>query len=158
MTRLICILAFSLITGCFFFDEDDTGDNEEGYSYSFKNQVAQGKINGENWVFLAGTASESSYAENQLLIQLFEVSPQGDSCSGFNKSKYEVSFRVSNVPGIYKLGFGSQVSFTGNKVTSLGAIEIIKFDDIKKTVSGRVDAFAGDSCKVNGSFEVRYCN
>jgi hypothetical protein len=155
MKKLFCIIVLLLFNGCFFFESDDPEDDGR-YKYSFKNQVAQGKIAGSNWMFIAGRGKTSG---DELLIELFEVSPQVDTCSynGFSNSKCGVTFYVSKTPGVYELGFSKQVSFTGNKITSLGAIELIKLDTVASVITGRVDGYFDEKYNVNGTFTVKFC-
>lgn len=156
MKEILCIIAFMLLNGCSFLESNETEDDGR-YKYSFKKQIAQGKIDGENWMFNAGRGKNSG---NELFIELFEVSPKGDTCSssGFSDSKKRVTFYVSKTPGVYELGFSKQVSFTGNKITSLGAIELIKFDTTANIITGRVDGYCDANTTVNGTFTVKYCD
>jgi hypothetical protein len=50
------------------------------------------------------------------------------------------------------------VSFTGNKITSLGAIELIKLDTVASVITGRVDGYFDENYNVNGTFTVKYCH
>lgn len=161
MKRLLCIVFCVMISGCFLVDSNTNDeDKEDGYQYKFKDQIAQGKILGQNWKFTAGCAKQSGYDNDEMLVELFEVVPKGDTCSfgGFNNSKYNVSFYVKKAKGVHELGLSTQVMFTGNKVTSLGAVEILIFDEDKGTVSGSIDAYCDDSTNVNGTFQVKYCD
>lgn len=156
MRNVFCIIGLMLFNGCFLLESDDPEDDGR-YKYSFKNQDAQGKIAGSNWMFITGRGKTSG---DELLIELFEVSPQGDTCSynGFSNSKSGVTFYVSKTPGVYELGFSKQVSFTGNKITSLGAIELIKLDTVASVITGRVDGYFDENYNVNGTFTVKYCH
>ncbi|MBN1603644.1 MAG: hypothetical protein JW915_18680 [Chitinispirillaceae bacterium] len=162
MNKLLYVILLPLLillSGCFIFESDVTGDTGK-YRYSFKNQPAQGKIGGERWLYLAGRAEQSGYDSNELSMELFEVAPQGDTClyGAFDNSKKSVWIEVKKTPGIYELGWTTQVVFTGNKITSLGAVEIVKCDTISKIVTGKVDGFFDDNTNVNGYFTVKYCN
>lgn len=151
-----------LITSC-------NKDEDNGASYSFKDQNLQGLIEGIAFDFKDGTASEG-FEEGELFIKLInETEPSEEACEAFGTEKVNVIFSIPNQVGIYELSFsfsGSSnqtVSLVDNEsdeipltvVATLGAVEILSISE--NQITGRMDARADGSSFVNGNFTADFC-
>ena len=70
------VILSCVLIGCdFSVDEDDENDNNNNnggtdYEYDFQNQDLQGEIEGEVWVYRAGTAEISFFDNTKLSIDI----------------------------------------------------------------------------------------
>ncbi|WP_422360808.1 hypothetical protein [Reichenbachiella sp.] len=157
----ITILAFAfLVFSC--------GDDDEGPAYDFKDQTAQGLINGKSWSFVSG---RSSVSNGELSVSL-GADTDYVPCESFSINGLNIFFTVDNEVGLYELKFdfedldNSQTAtfydpdggeFGLNIIAVEGAIEILSVSSSE--VRGRLDIRDGDdnSSSVNGNFTVTLC-
>lgn len=155
-------LLFIAVSVLFSCSKDD--DTERGYK--FKDQIMQGEIEGDNWVFASGTAEIDYWDEDQLSL-MFYAEASDDPCNEF-LSGNKVMCTIPNAVGLYKLNF----NFSGdniqtvtlfheasvmNTVASEGAIEIMLIDLQNGIIEGRIDAYGDKNDFVNGNFSLSYC-
>jgi len=159
------LLSFSIlfIVSCSKDDEAGSG------GYEFKNQNAQGTIDGISFSFGEGTAEDSFFNDGELSIDLFDDSEDiTDICDSFSFGDFvRVFFDVPNAVGVYELSFSLTDAENGRTVTLFnpantlniiateGAVEILSITDTE--VSGRLDVRGGDDDSVNGNFTVTIC-
>lgn len=154
----LCIAILSF--GC---GDDDT----DSPSYDFKDQVAQGSINGQSWTFVSGRASIS---DEKLSIDLAADS-DAVPCETFSFAGLKIFFTVDNKVALTELFFDLE-NFEGKTATFFdpddgefglniiaveGAIEILSITD--NEVKGRIDVRDGhdNTSSVNGNFTVEIC-
>ena len=154
--QLVLLSAFALSCG----DDDD-----EGNSYSFKDQELSGEIAGDSWTYADGFVEESTFDDESVLdISLF-LAQDVPACETFGIEGDEVFFVIPNAVGLYKLSVS--LNLQGRTVTLLdkddftnyiageGAIEILAITETH--VIGRIDARYDGNNHVNGDFMVSFC-
>lgn len=143
-------------------------DDEEGSSYEFKDQTAQGTINDKSWTFISGKAL---IRDGKLSVDL-GADEDFVSCESFHFNGSYIFFTLDEATGVSELKFdlndfdNSQTAtmydpdegdFGLNIIATEGAIEIISITDTE--VKGRIDIRDGhdNSSSVNGNFTVPIC-
>ncbi|MFY0654278.1 MAG: hypothetical protein JXQ96_19730 [Cyclobacteriaceae bacterium] len=133
---------------------------------NFKNQTAQGSMDGNDWTFASGVAEKSTFEAGKLSVQLIDETFT-DICDEFLFDGNVVIFTVDMATGVYKLCFSlgnnsndvaqtlTLYDGTTNHIATMGAIEITSITDSE--VSGRLDATADETSFVNGTFTVPLC-
>ncbi len=146
-----------------------SSDEDDGPSYDFVNQNAQGTIDGISFNFGEGTAEESLIDASELSIKLYDNSEDfTDVCDFLGFGDFvSVFFSIPNAVGIYELNFnldGSEDARTVtlfnpaetlNIIATEGAVEILSISDTE--VTGRLDVRALEGNAVNGNFTVVIC-
>lgn len=154
----------------------DTGDgtpnngyNGNGdYTIEYKDQVASGKIDGNDFTAVGGILEVSSFDDTKYSVEIYgqEVS---DPCNSFASGDFQVIFSIPQGEGEYELGFDfddtsnsqtatmldSSGDIPSNIIASQGAIEIV--DLSSDPVTGRLDIYYDDDSYVNGNFELTDC-
>ena len=164
------VILSCVLIGCdFSVDEDDENDNNNNnggtdYEYDFQNQDLQGEIEGEVWVYRAGTAEISFFDNTKLSIDIYDVEPEGgDACEFgvFSLGSDVVLFSVPNEVGLYELGSPHTVTLFEsdtymNYIATDGAVEILTIDST--AVTGRMDVAYDSDNHMNGNFTLTFCS
>lgn len=152
-----------LFLGLVVFASFACGDDEEnGPSYEFKDQTAQGQVEGNNWTFVSGLSEVSFFDEANISFELTSETYE-DPCAEFILDGVRVLFDAPAEVGIYELSFsenGHTVTLYNpetqlNSIAVDGAIEIVSITETE--VTGRIDAHADSETFVNGDFTVPFC-
>ena len=165
MNKLITLL---LVVGLCVLESCDK-EKEEIKTYSFKDQLMAGKIDGQVWIYQDGIAESTTVGiARTLSFSLFLNQPSGQGCNAtFPVSGSQVSFLLLDVLGLYIINKTSPYSLDGSTSLTMttssgemlfakrGAIEITNVSST--SVSGRIDAYADDNNYINGNFEVLIC-
>ena len=158
------ILSIAFLNSC-------SSDESPSTSYTFKDQILQGKINSEEWVFKSGYAEDSSFETGKLSINLYAVD-NTDPCdtSFYYKSDYKAKIMFSFPKEVVKrdLKFNMSDSTTSqtftmftvkdnmNTIVTEGAIELTSISDTE--VKGKlVGKHRDDNYYVNGNFTAKFC-
>ncbi|MFW5759757.1 MAG: hypothetical protein ACOCXH_02115 [Cyclobacteriaceae bacterium] len=157
----------SLVIAITFLSACSSEDGDPSATYDFKEQIAQGQIEGEAWTFEAGKAlltedqdgnpiySIKMYSNNETITEV---------CSFFGAEFDEVFFSLPTEIGVYKLSFSSSNSRTVtlfdrenimNVIASDGAVEIIAISETQ--ITGRADIRSGNDNFINGNFTLEIC-
>ncbi len=152
------VLAFSLILNA-------CSDDDGSLSVNFKDQPAQGQINGEAWTIGSGTAEMSA---DEISIDLYSnVSQASSPCDIFIDDYAQAFFSIPKKVGKYDLNISliniqesQTVTFfvpegTINIVASKGAVEILSISETE--VTGRMDVRHDNETGVNGNFTLTVC-
>ena len=141
-------------------DKDDSD-----YSYSFKNQTLQGKINGVEWTFVAGNCDDS-YADDTYSADLYPAALEDPCDWAFENDRILMS--IPTIVGLKELSFDFhdfENSYTVtlyategslNTVATKGAVEVLSLTD--STLTGRMDVYADGDNYVNGNFTIQICS
>lgn len=161
MKKLILLLGIlsGFIISC---GGDESNDDP---TYSFADQDLQGLIDGQPFFIGFGSATESSFNNEQFSIKIYDQDEDVTNVCEFFGFGNEVSilFEIPESVGLYPLSF-SQVSQTVtlfnpvevlNVIASDGAVEILTITN--EVVTGRIDAYFDDQNNVNGYFTVDIC-
>lgn len=153
----LVVLTIGLLTSC-------SDDDENSPKYEFIDQNLQGTINGASFT-LGDAIVEISNGE--LSIELFSSLETESGCDIFFGEYSSIFFDTPNEIGIKELSFDFS-SFDGQTITLFdpdgnvniiateGALEIVSITET--TVSGKIDARAGDGDFVNGNFTATFCD
>lgn len=164
MKQVSRIIFLSLVIFTFSCGDDE----DSGPSYDFKDQTAQGQLNGKNWTFASGDAD---FGDGKISIEL-GADDDYVPCELFSISGPSIFFTIDNATGVTELVFDledfnnaktatfydpDEGDFGLNIIAVEGAIEILSISDTE--VKGRLDIRDGDdnSSSVNGNFTVTVC-
>ena len=156
--------AFSLALGSLLLVgnscEEKKSDPSPTATFNFKNQVAQGSIEGSTWMFKDGKASEESGGSSMGLSVELSSTDYANPCTEF-ALKTQIRFYVWEkvAVGVYDMdkdGFANfiGVGFVagGLEVTSITATTVTGKVDVKYT-----DTSTGITSQINGNFTVPFC-
>lgn len=157
------ILALSLLAAC--GEDDVNGDDDHGFE--IEDQILQGKIDGEEWVFSSGSAEESSFQEGWFRVKLYAGTdePCGfGTPSGADDRSILSSF--PGEPGEYELGITSSrpsVTFTypdgGTAQNMVATRGLLVIDEVTtEKMSGALIATFDVDHEVDGTFELTRCD
>jgi hypothetical protein len=161
---LLTILAAALLFSC--SKEDDKSEPE--YTASYKDQPAQGKIEGTNFEYFTGTFVKDFHNTENFRIHLYDKAEidtvdVNRMCGfAFYGTTRECYFSIPKKVGIHKLYNNQSVTFvTGEINVALpraikGEIEIISISDTQ--LVGKIDAKESDANYINGNFTVVFCD
>lgn len=163
--KLLSKLAMLSLIIVFFSCGDD---DDDGPAYDFKDQIAQGTINGKSWTFESGRAEISN---GELSIDL-SADSESIPCETFFFDGLIIFFYIDNETGTTELNFDLN-DFDNSKTATFydpedgesglniiateGAIEILSITDTE--ITGRLDIRDGydNSSSVNGNFTIELC-
>jgi hypothetical protein len=167
MKRLSLLLTLAAIV---FISSCSESEDPEA-AYDFKEQVAQGQIEGDAWTFSAGKAFLTEDQEGNIIYSVNMYSDQetagtSDVCRLFGADFDEIFFSIPTEVGVYELSFDLNSSSsrtatlfdrenTLNVIVSDGAIEIIAVTETQ--VTGRMDIKSGSDNFINGNFTLDIC-
>lgn len=172
---LFIIISALVLLGCKKKEEDDPTPTTHKVNYN--NQVLQGKINGELWMYAQGEVSSSSWDVGEI-SHYFEIidTSQSDSCFIISGKRSKVIFHTDDTgkviqPAVHELYInwntleGKTITLVSYSETSVdnniaveGAYEIISVDTISKLVTGKMDAYIDKDNFINGNFTLKYCD
>lgn len=171
---LFIIISAIVVSGCKKKEDDDPTPSK--YKVNYKNQVLQGKINGETWIYAQGEVSSTSWDVGEI-SHYFEIidTAQSDSCFIISGKRSKLIFHTDDTgkiiqPTVHELYIdwntleGKTVTLVSYSETSVdniiaaeGAYEIISVDTVAKLVTGKMDAYIDKDNFINGNFTLKYC-
>lgn len=132
----------------------------------YVNQDLTGKIAGQNWDFLLGTAKISSFDSTELSLKFYNTDVS-NPCDSFAMGiPPYVMTSVKNQVGetTFSIGLNGQTGDTltlydgtTNFIVTSGKIEILSIDLVQNLVTGRVVATYDPQYTINGNFTLQYC-
>ena len=156
--HLSLVLCTTLVLSC--------GDDDDDFLEAppaFQDQVAQGFINGKEFLAMAGRSGVSPFEETEISVELtgLEIT---DICDEFFIEGLRLFFSVPNEVGLYRLGRNEysitlfDPEETLNIIALDGAIEIETIDARDGgSVTGRILGVVDEGNVVNGNFNADYC-
>lgn len=159
MNNVFCLLSACTIlavTACKKEENEDPATT----NYEFIDQPLQGKINGESWTFVDGSAEEHG---NYSVIMYEATYP--NPCSSFSDAPNTstVGFvRDDLQPGTYQLNMDQYMLIFDkeegvNYLCTDGVYEILSIDTAAQLLSGRVVIDFDRTTYMNGNFTIPVC-
>lgn len=168
---LLFTLVLVVIASCKKDVDENTDTTPSAPTYEFKNQVLQGQIEGEPWVFGSGKFKLDTFfvKEGEFKVDLYPISDSNICDYFFNPDTDRVFFTVPLVIGINELNLDfsgttnnetitllENATFT-NVVCNKGAYEVLRVDTAGGTMELKIDARYDDHNFINGNCTVSYC-
>ncbi|MCF8374553.1 MAG: hypothetical protein K9H64_23245 [Bacteroidales bacterium] len=164
MKRNIIYLLFLVMAPAFIIS---CGKDEDKPAYTFLDQEMQGKIGGDDWTLVTGSADIDHWDSTLLSLDFYGVEIT-DPCNYYQPAGNKVICSVPNQVGLYELNFdlssdNIQTVTLYHRASELnnaaieGAIEITLIDTTNGLVQGRIDAKIDSEYFVNGNFTLIYC-
>jgi hypothetical protein len=177
MMRNFFLPAFFILGGlfCSHCTTDDVDPLNSGPEY--KNQIVQGKINGQSWVFVEGYANSFNFTgdtSNHTIDLTDSILTTGVCGSSTKRPRIIFGFQDRNfliMTGESKLKIdlvdvlkSRTVTFLHyeggspvNAISTKGGYEILSVDTANSIITGRIDSRIDDENFVNGNFSLKYC-
>tara|TARA_Y100001933_G_C18909593_1_gene526136 strand:- start:573 stop:1091 length:519 start_codon:yes stop_codon:yes gene_type:complete len=163
---VILSLIISTLFGC--EKKEEQVEQEIACALTYQNNLAVGKVGGENVTFVQGKMDEPSSLYDEVSITLYEKAFNDKDCYSLDtKQKHTVMFRIpTDSIGYHKLGWGENesgmsITFSNgiyspdNNMSDCGFIEIFEYSD--SIIKGRLLSKYDDDNFINGKFSAKTC-
>ncbi|MGB0404506.1 MAG: hypothetical protein ACPGEG_10450 [Salibacteraceae bacterium] len=171
MKKALLLFSLALVVFASCKKDDDSEDSTSEPKYEFKNQVLQGQIEGEPWVFASGKFKLDTFfvSEGEYKVELYPITDSNMCDYFFNADTDRVILTVPLVIGINELNIDlsgntdsetitllDNETFT-NVISHIGAYEVVRIDTAAGEMELKIDAQYDDQNFINGNCTISYC-